>query len=345
MMTVPTLTLGDLAKQLAGELRPASAASVLVKGVTAPGSAAADRLVFAEDARAFAEAIVSGAAAVLTSARVAQASGQTAEAGNCPRLIVQQPKLAFAQAAVLLQSPVQPTGVHPHACVAASARLGAEISIGPFAVIGETVTLGEGTRVDAGAVVGDGCVLGPDCHLHPRAVLYAGVQMGARVVVHAGAVLGSDGFGYVRETQTGEYLQFPQQGSLVIEDDVEIGANSTIDRGALEETRIGRGVKIDNLVHVGHNVQIGRNVVIAAQTGISGSSSLGEGAVVAGQVGIADHVAIGEGVILGAQCGVPSNKQIRGPGVLFWGTPARPITQYLKELATLARLTRTRGGR
>jgi UDP-3-O-[3-hydroxymyristoyl] glucosamine N-acyltransferase len=176
-------------------------------------------------------------------------------------------------------------------------------------------------------------------------VLYAGVQLGARVVVHAGAVLGSAGFGYVRDTQTGEYLQFPQQGSLVIEDDVEIGANSTIDRGALEETRIGRGVKIDNLVHVGHNVRIARNVVIAAQTGISGSSSIGAGAVVAGQVGIADHVAIGEGVILGAQCGVPSNKQIRGPGVLFWGTPARPITQYLKELATLARLTRNRGGR
>jgi UDP-3-O-[3-hydroxymyristoyl] glucosamine N-acyltransferase len=212
-------------------------------------------------------------------------------------------------------------------------------------VIGDAVTLGAGTRVDAGAVVGDGCVLGPGCHLYPRAVLYAGVQLGARVVVHAGAVLGSAGFGYVRDTQTGEYLQFPQQGSLVIEDDVEIGANSTIDRGALEETRIGRGVKIDNLVHVGHNVRIARNVVIAAQTGISGSSSIGAGAVVAGQVGIADHVAIGEGVILGAQCGVPSNKQIRGPGVLFWGTPARPITQYLKELATLARLTRNRGGR
>jgi UDP-3-O-[3-hydroxymyristoyl] glucosamine N-acyltransferase len=344
-MTSPTLTLGQLAEQLAGELRPASAASFLVKGVTGLRSATADRLVFAEDARAFAEAIVSGAAAVLTGARIAEATDQVAEAGNCPLLIVAQPKLAFAQAAALLRNLAQPTGVHPQACIAASARLGAEISIGPSAVIGDAVTLGAGTRVDAGAVVGDGCVLGPGCHLYPRAVLYAGVQLGARVVVHAGAVLGSAGFGYVRDTQTGEYLQFPQQGSLVIEDDVEIGANSTIDRGALEETRIGRGVKIDNLVHVGHNVRIARNVVIAAQTGISGSSSIGAGAVVAGQVGIADHVAIGEGVILGAQCGVPSNKQIRGPGVLFWGTPARPITQYLKELATLARLTRNRGGR
>ncbi len=128
----------------------------------------------------------------------------------------------------------------------------------------------------------------------------------------------------------------------MIEDDVEIGANTTIDRGALTETRIRRGVKIDNLVHIGHNVEVGEDVVIAAQTGISGSSSIGAGAVVAGQVGIADHVTIGPGAILGAQCGVPSQKRIEGPGVLFWGTPARPIKQYLKELATLARLARSR---
>ena len=127
----------------------------------------------------------------------------------------------------------------------------------------------------------------------------------------------------------------------MVEDDVEIGANTTIDRGALEETRIRRGTKLDNLVHIGHNVEVGADVVIAAQTGVSGSSTIGARAVVAGQVGIADHVSIGEGAILGAQCGVPSNKRIEGPGVLFWGTPARPITQYLKELATLARLTRT----
>ena len=155
-----------------------------------------------------------------------------------------------------------------------------------------------------------------------------------------GAVLGSDGFGYVRDNATGEYTQFPQQGRLIIEDDVEIGANSTIDRGALEVTRIGRGTKLDNLVHVGHNVTIGRNVVIAAQTGVSGSSVIGDGAIVGGQVGIADHVIIGPAAILGAQAGIPSGKHIRGPGIVFWGTPARPIKDYLKELATLARLTR-----
>ena len=171
-------------------------------------------------------------------------------------------------------------------------------------------------------------------------MVYPGTELGDGVIVHAGAVLGSDGFGYVRDHATGEYMKFPQQGRLVIEDDVEIGANTTIDRGALEETRIGKGTKLDNLVHVGHNVSVGRNVVIAAQTGVSGSSTIGDGAIVGGQVGIADHVEIGPDAILGAQAGIPTGKRIHGPGVVFWGTPARPIKDYLKELATLARLTR-----
>jgi UDP-3-O-[3-hydroxymyristoyl] glucosamine N-acyltransferase len=161
---------------------------------------------------------------------------------------------------------------------------------------------------------------------------------------HAGAVLGSDGFGYVRDPATGDYLQFPQQGRLVIEDDVEIGANTTIDRGALEETRIGRGAKLDNLVHLGHNVQVGRNAVIAAQTGISGSSSVGESAVLGGQVGMGDHAAVGPGVILGGQAGILPHKDLQGAGEVFWGTPAQPLRSYLKELAVLRRLV-SRGPR
>jgi UDP-3-O-[3-hydroxymyristoyl] glucosamine N-acyltransferase len=152
--------------------------------------------------------------------------------------------------------------------------------------------------------------------------------------------LGSEGFGYVRDRQTGRYEKFPQMGRLEIEDDVEVGANSTVDRGALDVTRIRRGTKIDNLVHVGHNVDIGEDVVIAAQTGVSGSSVLESNVIVGGQVGIADHVKIEAGAILGAQSGIPSNKVIRGKGVVFWGTPARPIKAYLKELAVLARLAR-----
>ncbi|MFY9741851.1 MAG: UDP-3-O-(3-hydroxymyristoyl)glucosamine N-acyltransferase, partial [Candidatus Sulfotelmatobacter sp.] len=148
----------------------------------------------------------------------------------------------------------------------------------------------------------------------------------------------SDGFGYVRDAETGRYEKFPQIGRLAIEDDVEIGANTTIDRGALDETRIGRGTKIDNLVHVGHNCRIGENVVIAAQTGISGSAVIENNVVIGGQVGIADHVRLEEGVIVGAQAGIPSNKILRGKGVVFWGTPARPLHQYLKQLALLAKL-------
>jgi UDP-3-O-[3-hydroxymyristoyl] glucosamine N-acyltransferase len=158
--------------------------------------------------------------------------------------------------------------------------------------------------------------------------------------VQAGAVLGSEGFGYVRDSTTGRYEQFPQIGRLVIEDDVEIGANSTIDRGALDETRIRRGTKIDNLVHVGHNVQIGEDVVIAAQTGLSGSAIVEANVIIGGQVGIADHVRIEAGAILGAQSGIPTKKVIRGKGVVFWGTPARPIREYLKELAFLSRAAR-----
>jgi len=160
--------------------------------------------------------------------------------------------------------------------------------------------------------------------------------------------LGADGFGYVRDAATGAYTQFPQEGRLVLEDDVEIGANSTVDRGALEETRIGRGTKIDNLVHVGHNCKLGENVILVALTGISGSSSVGDGAVIAGQVGIGDHVQIGPGVILGGQAGVFSGSKVTTeglkPGTVLYGTPARPLRQVLREQATLARLAKKKAG-
>jgi UDP-3-O-[3-hydroxymyristoyl] glucosamine N-acyltransferase len=164
--------------------------------------------------------------------------------------------------------------------------------------------------------------------------------MGDRVTAKAGAVLGSDGFGFVPDPATGRYHKFPQIGRLEIGNDVEIGANTTIDRGALDATVIGDGVKIDNLVQVGHNVLIGRDVVIASQTGISGSSVIEDNVLVGGQVGIGDHVRIEQGVILGSGCGVLSKKVMRGKGVLFWGTPARPLAEYLRELATLARLAK-----
>jgi UDP-3-O-[3-hydroxymyristoyl] glucosamine N-acyltransferase len=209
--------------------------------------------------------------------------------------------------------------------------------VGARVVLGGHIKIGDHTLIGAGSVIGNGVEIGVHCRIDANVTIYAGVVLGNRVVVQSGAVLGSEGFGYVRDEQTGRYEQFPQAGRLVIEDDVEIGANSTVDSGALDETRIRRGTKIDNLVHVGHNVQIGEDVVIAAQTGLSGSAVVGDNVIIGGQVGIADHVRIEEGAILGAQSGIPTKKVIRGKGVVFWGTPARPIREYLKELAFLSR--------
>jgi UDP-3-O-[3-hydroxymyristoyl] glucosamine N-acyltransferase len=253
-------------------------------------------------------------------------------------LVSPQPRLAFARAALLLRdSAVRPL-IHPTAAIAVTAKIGADVSMGAYASIDDGAVIGASTDIGAGAVIGAGVQLGAHCRIYPRVVIYPGTVLGDRVVVHAGAVLGADGFGYVRDRETGRYVQFPQQGVLVLEDDVEVGANTTIDRGALEETRIGRGTKLDNLIHIGHNCHIGSDVVIAAQTGISGSSSVGDGAILGGQVGMGDHAHVGPGVILGGQAGILPKKKLLGPGIVFWGTPAKPVREYLKELATLARL-------
>src|SRR5260370_1624046 len=161
--------------------------------------------------------------------------------------------------------------------------------------------------------------------------MYPGAKRGNGVIVHAGAVLGSDGFGYVRDSASGRHEKFPQIGKLEIEDDVEIGANTTIDRGALEVTRIGRGTKIDNLVHIGHNCQIGRNVIIAAQAGFSGSITIEDNVVIGGQVGIGEHARIEEGVLLGGQAGLLPEKNLRGQGIAFWGATANPLQEYFKS--------------
>jgi UDP-3-O-[3-hydroxymyristoyl] glucosamine N-acyltransferase len=211
-----------------------------------------------------------------------------------------------------------------------------------YGVVGADAEIGERTRIGAGCAIGRGATIGRECEIYPRVTIYAGTTLGDRVIVHAGAVLGSDGFGYVRDTKSGRYEKFPQVGKLVIEDDVEIGANTTIDRGALDETRIGRGTKIDNLVHIGHNCSLGQNVVIAAQTGLSGSIVIENDVVLGGQVGIGEHARIEEGVMLGGQGGVLPNKVLRGKGVAFWGTPAQPVREYLKQLAALARLGKKR---
>lgn len=296
----------------------------------------AQSIVFAEHEEALHDALRSPAAAIFTTPQLAEA----VRSAQKPLLAVAQPRLAFAHAARLLHPAWATGGIHPTAVLGADCEIAGNVSIGAYTVLGDGVRIGASTRIAAGSVIADGVEIGANCHLYPRVVIYSGVTVGNRVVIHAGCVLGSDGFGYVRNLDTGAYVQFPQQGTLVVEDDVEIGANTTIDRGALEETRIARGAKLDNLVHIGHNVRIGADVVIAAQTGISGSSTVMHGAILGGQVGIGEHAEVGPDVILGGGTGVLSKKKLRGPGVVFWGRPAQPLRQYLKGLAMLARLAR-----
>ncbi len=327
------VSLRSIAESLQAEL--IGDAAVEVSGIASIPRATPADLVFVEDEKHLSLALQSHAAAVI--------AGKFAEAKptSKPLLISRQPKLTFARAARLLRSaPNRPPGIHPSAQVHASARLGKSVTVAERVVIGEGAAVGDQSWIGAGTVIGAGVSVGCDCELYPNVTVYSGTRIGDRVIVHAGAVLGSDGFGYVRDRATGRYEKFPQQGRLEIGDDVEIGANSTIDRGALEVTRIGRGSKIDNLVHIGHNCQIGEDVVIAAQAGLSGSVVIEKDVVLGGQVGLGERAHIEEGVMLGGQGGVLPNKVLRGKGVAFWGTPARPLREYLKQLATLARLAR-----
>ena len=296
--------------------------------VAHPREADATCVVFAEDEPSLRRALASSAGAIL-----AKLTGSELPIYQDSRLLrVADPRFAFALTAREL---ARREAHRPESDAAAG-------TVHPVAIVDATASLGQRVRIGAGTTVGPRARIGDDVTLGCNVVIAEGVVLGDRVVVQSGAVLGSTGFGYVRHAVTGEYLLFPQMGALVIEDDVEIGANTTIDRGALEETRIGRGTKIDNLVHIGHNCRIGRDVIIAAQVGISGSCVIGDGAVLAGQVGISDHCHIGPGVILGGQTGVYRGKTVTGPGEIFAGTPAEPLREHMRALAQLRRSGRGR---
>jgi UDP-3-O-[3-hydroxymyristoyl] glucosamine N-acyltransferase len=313
--------------------------NIEVSAVASIESASHEDLVFVEDEKHLAAALQSRAGAVIAGEFAIKLTSSAR-----PILVSDHPKLAFARAARLLQASsardddTQQGDVHATAVVHPSVVLGPGVVVEERAVIAEQTQIGKNTRIGAGCAIGAAVRIGNDCEIYSNVTLYPGTTLGDRVIVHAGAVLGSDGFGYVRDRKTGHYEKFPQVGKLIVEDDVEIGANATIDRGALDETRIRRGAKIDNLVHIGHNCEIGEDVVIAAQTGLSGSIVIEKDVVLGGQVGIGEHARIEEGVMLGGQGGVLPNKVLRGKGVAFWGTPARPLREYLKQLAALARL-------
>jgi UDP-3-O-[3-hydroxymyristoyl] glucosamine N-acyltransferase len=253
-------------------------------------------------------------------------------------IVASDPLVAWARVAALFH-PLPPVaaGIHPSAVVAGSARIDPTAEIGPLAVIGENVTIGPRGRVGAMAVIGDGVEIGLDVRIGAQATL-SHALVGDRVYVYPGARIGQDGFGFA-VTPNG-FVTVPQIGRVVIEDDVEVGANTTIDRGALEDTVIGAGTRIDNLVQIAHNVRIGRACIIVAQVGISGSSVLEDQVVLAGQVGLVGHRTVGKGSRIGAQSGVMANVP---PGSEMVGSPAQPAKTFFREIATLRRWVRDGG--
>jgi len=319
-------TAGELAEYLRAKIQ--GDAHTPVSGVASPESARPEELIYVDSPRHVERAVASAARCVLASAGTALSRKTVLE--------VENPKLAFAKAAAwLIPRPPLRAEIHPSAIVSATARLAPNIRIGPYVVIEDNVEIGTGTAIDAFCFLGRGARVGADCRLHPRVTLYAGARLGNSVEVHSGAVIGGDGFGYV--FGEGRHIKFPQIGTVEIGDEVEIGCNTTIDRGSLEATQIGTGVKIDNLVQVAHNVQIGRNTVVAAQVGISGSCTLGTQVMIGGQVGIAPHCTLEDDAIIGAQAGIPTGKTIRR-GQTVWGTPARPFARFKEQYGWLTRL-------
>jgi len=299
-----------------------------IRGVASLDTAGPTDLTFATDARALGQAAHSRAGCILVP--------QAHSLEGYTTVTVAEPKLAFIQAAARLVPPARyPEGIHPTAVVLPEASLGEAVSAGPHCVIESGSRLGARTRLAAGVVVGEGAEIGEDCVLHPGVTIYPRARIGNRVILHAGAVIGGDGFGYV--FAEGRHNKFPQLGGVIIEDDVEIGCNSTVDRGSLGTTVIGEGTKIDNLVQIAHNVRIGKHCVIVAQTGISGSVNIGDYAVIGGQVGIGDHVTIEEGATIASGGGVLPGKIVR-KGSVIWGVPGRPLSAFKRQYAHLSRL-------
>jgi UDP-3-O-[3-hydroxymyristoyl] glucosamine N-acyltransferase len=253
-----------------------------------------------------------------------------------PVIKVKIPKLAFAKIAAELHPVKKQNTRHETAIISESADVRADY-IGAFAAIGENTRVGEGAQIHDGVKIGNNVSIGKNSIVYPNCVVYDNVSIGENCVLHAGAVIGADGFGYVRDGANG-YVKFPQIGTVIIENNVEIGANSCVDRGALGETRIGAGTKIDNQVQIAHNVQIGKRVVIAAQTGISGSTVIEDDCVIGGQVGMGDHARVLSGAIIGSQAGILPGKIVRA-GV-WWGTPVQPLDEYKRQNAHVKGLAR-----
>src|SRR6266853_2993481 len=302
--------------------------STEVTGVAAPERASSSDLIFVNATKQVSRAESSAAKCVVLPAGLSVAGKTVLRAGNA--------KVAFAGAAALLREPsIIASGVHSTAVIAPLAKIAGSASIGPYAVIGEDAHIGEHTQIGAHCVIGAGSWIGDNCRIHHRVTLYANMRIGNRVEIHAGAVVGADGFGYVYGQ--GRHWKFRHAGIVEIADDVEIGANTTIDRGSLDDTRVAEGVEIDNLVHVGHNCQIGAHTVVAAQAGLSGSCVFGKRVTVGGQAGFGERCKLEDGAVIGGQSGVLGGKTIRR-GETVWGTPARSLEKFKALFSWYGRL-------
>jgi UDP-3-O-[3-hydroxymyristoyl] glucosamine N-acyltransferase len=325
------ISVNELAARVGGRVR--GDGHLLIGAVASLESAVKGEITFVEDGRLLDGASSSGASCIIVP--------EGAPEINAACVIeARRPKLAFALIAQLLHPPKRPgPAVHPTAVVAASASVDPSAYIGARVEIGERSRVGERAQVHTGAVIGENVRVGADCVIHANVVLYDDVTLGERVILHAGVVIGADGFGYVPDEENFRH-KFPQLGTVVIGDDVEVGAGTCIDRAALGETRIGRGTKIDNLVQIAHNVEIGERVVIAAQTGISGSTVIEDDVIIGGQVGMGDHARVESGAVVGSKAGILPGKIVRA-GV-WWGIPVQPLDEYKRLNAHMNRLPQMR---
>lgn len=320
------MNLRELAETLGAELIGASGEQQVL-GITGLDNAAPGHIAYVEDETRL-DAAESGPALALIAPLSLETSAK-------PLLRVRNARLAYARALALLAPPEGrlPVGVHPTAQIAADAVIGEGAAVGAHAVIGEGAQIGPGAQIHPLVVVGPGAVVGEESVIYPNVTLYDGVRIGARVIVHAGSVIGSAGFGYVQDGE--RHVRVPHLGTVIVEDEVDIGANVTIDRGTTGATVIGEGTKIDNLVQVAHNVTVGKHCILAGQVGVSGSVTLGDGVMLAGQVGIADHVSMGAGAGGAARAGIMSDVP---PGTVVMGAPARPRGEQLRMDAAARRL-------
>jgi UDP-3-O-[3-hydroxymyristoyl] glucosamine N-acyltransferase len=336
--------VGELASVAGGEVIGDD--SLLIHGAGEARHAGCGQITYATSEKYVGEALEAGASCVVLSRGLVDSYGPgdelrlRARKSGVSLILVDEARLAFAKilAALYPRRALVP-GVHPTAVIHAEASLGEDASLEPHVVVEEGARIGRRCALAAGCYVGREVEMGDDCHLGPYVVLYEGVKLGSRVNLEAGTVVGSQGFGWT--PADGCYAGVPQVGTVIIEDDVNIGANVTIDRATLGETRIGQGTKIDNLVHVAHNVRIGEHCAISGQVGIAGSSTLGDWVILAGQVGVADHVVIGDHVIVGAKSGISSRKVVHANQTI-WGIPARELKKAKRQAATLARLSKAR---